>query len=71
MNAQQRRRNRRRRRRAEQKGKDRLIKACPNCGKKGPHFVPPCFGDPGFFVCEPERQGPGSYVEKRQERAIE
>lgn len=20
-----------------------------------PHFVPPCFGDPGFFACEVDR----------------
>ena len=25
---------------------------CPNCGEKGPHFVPPSFGDKGFFICE-------------------
>ena len=25
---------------------------CPRCGGEGPHFVPPCFGDPGFFVCD-------------------
>ena len=26
---------------------------CPNCGDpKGGHFVPPCFGDEGFFICE-------------------
>lgn len=25
---------------------------CSNCGEKGPHFVPPCFGDPGFFICD-------------------
>ena len=27
---------------------------CPNCGEEGPHFVPPCFGDPGFFHCKPK-----------------
>lgn len=27
---------------------------CPNgCGEPGPHFVPPSFGDPGFFMCTP------------------
>lgn len=28
---------------------------CYNCGHstaKGGHFVPPCFGDPGRFICE-------------------
>lgn len=25
--------------------------ACPNCGEMGAHFVPPSFGDPGFFFC--------------------
>lgn len=24
---------------------------CPNCCGEGPHFVPPCLGDPGFFIC--------------------
>jgi len=24
---------------------------CPNCGGKGPHYVPPSFGDKGFFIC--------------------
>lgn len=27
---------------------------CMNgCGEPGPHFVPPSFGDPGFFTCTP------------------
>ena len=26
---------------------------CPGCGKRGPHFVPPSFGDKGFFICQP------------------
>lgn len=25
---------------------------CPNCGKEGPHFVPPSFGEDGYFVCD-------------------
>lgn len=25
---------------------------CPNCGEPGPHFVPPSFGDKGFFICK-------------------
>ena len=25
---------------------------CPHCKTdEGPHFVPPCFGEPGFFLC--------------------
>jgi hypothetical protein len=24
---------------------------CPNCGKPGSHFIPPCFGDPGMWAC--------------------
>lgn len=24
---------------------------CINCGRPGPHFAPPSFGEPGFFVC--------------------
>lgn len=27
---------------------------CPNCGEDGPHFVPPCCGEPGFFSCKPK-----------------
>lgn len=28
---------------------------CPNgCGGPGPHFVPPSFGDSGFFICTPK-----------------
>lgn len=23
----------------------------PNCTMRGPHFVPPSFGDPGFYMC--------------------
>ena len=31
---------------------------CPNCKTNdGPHFVPPCVGEPGFFVCDtPEKR---------------
>lgn len=31
------------------------LRICPNCLKQGTGgcYVPPCFGDPGFFVCEP------------------
>lgn len=24
---------------------------CRECGKPGPHFVPPSFGEAGFFMC--------------------
>jgi hypothetical protein len=24
---------------------------CSNCGKLGSHFVPPIFGEAGFYVC--------------------
>lgn len=26
--------------------------ACPNCGRHGSHFAPPCFGEEGFFMCD-------------------
>jgi len=29
---------------------------CSNCGEQGPHFVPPSFGDPGFFICEKKEE---------------
>ena len=25
---------------------------CPNCGGAPEHFVPPCMGELGFFICE-------------------
>lgn len=25
---------------------------CPSCGGKGPHYVPPSMGEPGFFLCK-------------------
>jgi hypothetical protein len=25
---------------------------CPHCGGEGPHFIPPSFGDIGFFSCD-------------------
>jgi len=27
---------------------------CPNCGKPAYHFVGPSFGEPGFYLCDPE-----------------
>ena len=32
--------------------KNGLVPRCWNCGEAGPHFVPPSFGDPGFYICE-------------------
>lgn len=26
---------------------------CSECGEKGRHFIPPSFGDIGFFMCNP------------------
>jgi len=28
---------------------------CPNCGKEGPHYVPPSLGEEGFFICDPSK----------------
>lgn len=39
------------RRSAERKLASKL-RMCWNCGEPGPHFVPPSFGDPGFYICE-------------------
>lgn len=25
---------------------------CPNCGEKGPHFVPPGLGSDGMYTCK-------------------
>ncbi|GAH10916.1 unnamed protein product, partial [marine sediment metagenome] len=30
----------------------KLSSKCPNCGRAGPHFVPPSCGDKGFFICD-------------------
>jgi hypothetical protein len=29
-----------------------LTGLCPNCNKPGFHYVPPSFGDAGFFICD-------------------
>lgn len=35
----------------------RRVFPCPNgCGDPGPHYVPPSFGDPGFYLCTPTAQ---------------
>lgn len=25
---------------------------CRNCGEYGSHFIPPCFGEDGFYYCK-------------------
>ena len=40
---------------------------CPNCGEKGAHFAPPCFGDEGFFICEEKKPAPKETEEKENE----
>ena len=37
----------------------KLSWACPNCGDEGPHFVPPSFGEPGFYICSKKAGGEG------------
>jgi hypothetical protein len=34
------------------------LRKCPNCGKEGPHFVPPSFGDEGFYFCDKPTEPP-------------
>lgn len=34
-------------------GRNGLVMRCIQCGGAGPHFVPPSFGDIGFFICDP------------------
>lgn len=29
---------------------------CMNCGEKGPHYVPPSWGDPGFYSCKKKEE---------------
>ncbi len=28
---------------------------CPFCKKEGPHYVPPSFGEEGYFICDPSK----------------
>lgn len=35
---------------------------CPQCGKAGPHFVPPIFGLDGFYTCTPQMTVAQGYV---------
>ncbi len=39
---------------------------CPNCGGDAAHFVPPCFGDEGFYSCQAK---PRPMVDDLLERA--
>lgn len=41
------------------------LKKCMNCGEDGPHFVPPSFGDKGFFMCDVNK--PGFKIEPSRE----
>ena len=38
------------------KPKDKPVSKCPNCeeelGRGEGHYFPPCFNEPGFFVCK-------------------
>lgn len=29
---------------------------CVICGQPERHFVPPCFGEPGFYLCQTARE---------------
>jgi ribosomal protein L32 len=41
-------------RRAHMENVSAMLCYCRECGEKGArHFVPPCFGDIGFFSCNP------------------
>jgi hypothetical protein len=43
------------RKKPKKKIKDNKKRFCLNCGEdisNGGHFVPPCFGDKGMFICE-------------------
>lgn len=49
------------------------MSACPNCGKEGPHFVPPSCGDAGFYLCDEriKRDGVPSNDRIKIERLID
>lgn len=42
--------------RKERRERSRAHGMCPNCGEKGPHFVPPGFGSPGMFICKEKEE---------------
>lgn len=31
----------------------KYLSQCQNCGEYGSHFIPPCFGDDGYYFCTP------------------
>lgn len=35
-----------------QHGARKKIPCMNGCGDFGPHYIPPSFGDPGFYMCE-------------------
>jgi len=41
---------------------------CPRCGKNEAHFIPPCFGDKGIWVCESEGGKPTPQWKEYEER---
>lgn len=36
----------------KKQAKPKVESVCLNCGKNEAHFVPPSFGEEGFFICE-------------------
>lgn len=34
------------------RNKERNQSRCLNCGQKGSHFMPPSFGESGYFTCQ-------------------
>lgn len=45
-----------------------MTKGCFRCGKPGSHFVPPCLGDPGFYICAPKEEVAKVFCEYYKER---
>lgn len=41
---------------------------CPNCHKEGPHFVPPSFGAPGFYLCQSDEEISEVFAKHKEER---
>jgi hypothetical protein len=44
----------------------RLVKepVCRNCGERGKHFVPPSFGESGFYACAAFKSDGGAATAK-------
>lgn len=42
-----------------------------NCGEVGAHFVPPCFGDQGFFTCDMKKETTVPHDYLSVERSLE